>query len=50
MFKLFYKMQAEKIFFSLVIISTLLPTFGAIDNNSIRWLFISLIYNKTIIK
>ena len=50
MFKLFYKMQAEKIFFSLVIISTLLPTFGAIDNNSIRWLFISLISASYIIR
>lgn len=50
MFKLFYKMQAEKIFFSLVILSTLLPTFGAIDNNSIRWLFISLISASYIIR
>ena len=50
MFKLFYKMQAEKIFFSLVIISTLLPTFGAIDNNSIRWLFISLISASYILR
>lgn len=43
MFKLFYKIPAEKIFFSLLILSTLLPTFRAIDNNSIRWLFISFI-------
>ena len=50
MFKLFYKMQAEKIFFSLIILSTLLPTFGAIDNNSIRWLFISLISASYIIR
>ena len=50
MFKLFYKMQAEKIFFSLVILSTLLPTFGAIDNNSIRWLFISLISASYILR
>lgn len=50
MFKLFYKMQAEKVFFSLLILSTLLPTFGAIDNNSIRWLFISLISASYIIR
>jgi len=50
MLKLFYKMKAEKIFFSLVILSTLLPTFGAIDNNSIRWLFISLISASYIIR
>ena len=50
MFKLFYKIQAEKIFFSLVILSTLLPTFGAIDNNSIRWLFISLISASYILR
>ena len=50
MFKLFYKMQAEKIFFSLLILSTLLPTFGAIDNNSIRWLFISLISASYILR
>ena len=50
MFKLFYKMQAEKIFFSLVILSTLLPTFGAIDNNSIRWLFISLVSSSYILR
>ena len=50
MFKLFYKMQVEKIFFSLIILSTLLPTFGAIDNNSIRWLFISLISASYIIR
>ena len=50
MFKLFYKMQAEKVFFSLLILSTLLPTFGAIDNNSIRWLFISLISASYILR
>ena len=50
MFKLFYKMQVEKIFFSLIILSTLLPTFGAIDNNSIRWLFISLISASYILR
>ena len=50
MFKLFYKIQAERIFFSLIILSTLLPTFGAIDNNSIRWLFISLISASYILR
>ena len=50
MFKLFHKMQAEKVFFSLLILSTLLPTFGAIDNNSIRWLFISLISASYILR
>ena len=50
MFKLFYKMQSEKVFFSLLILSTLLPTFGAIDNNSIRWLFISLISASYILR
>lgn len=50
MFKLFYKIQAERIFFSLLILSTLLPTFGAIDNNSIRWLFISLISASYILR
>lgn len=50
MFKLFYKMQAEKVFFSLLILSTLLPTFGAIDNNSIRWLFISLVSSSYILR
>ena len=50
MFKLFYKIQAEKIFFSMLILSTLLPTFGAIDNNSIRWLFISLVSSSYILR
>lgn len=50
MFKLFYKIPAEKIFFSLLILSTLLPTFRAIDNNSIRWLFISFISASYILR
>ncbi|MBL6604130.1 MAG: O-antigen ligase family protein [Cryomorphaceae bacterium] len=34
----------------MLILSTLLPTFGAIDNNSIRWLFISLVSSSYILR
>jgi O-antigen ligase len=39
----FKSLKFEKVYITLILISTIAPSFGAIDNNAIRWFFISTI-------
>lgn len=42
--QMFFKsLKFEKVYITLILISTIAPSFGAIDNNAIRWFFISTI-------